>query len=120
MMADDVAKNGEAPAKRSGVEILKEHSRQLRGTIPQTLASDVSHFSHEEYQLLKFHGVYQQDDRDARAAARPSGLAKSWIMMVRAKIPGGRLTADQYLRFDDLATRYGNGTLRVTPRQCFQ
>src|SRR4051794_39900660 len=120
MMADDVAQDGQAPTKRSGVEILKEHSRQLRGTIPETLASDVSHFSHDEYQLLKFHGVYQQDDRDARAAARQSGAEKSWMMMVRAKIPGGRLSADQYLRFDELATRYGNDTLRVTSRQCFQ
>src|SRR3954462_3906136 len=120
VMADDVVHDDQTPAKRSGVEILKERSRQLRGTIPETLASDVSHFSHDEYQLLKFHGVYQQDDRDARAAARQSGAEKSWMMMVRAKIPGGRLSADQYLRFDELATRYGNDTLRVTSRQCFQ
>src|ERR671927_1279351 len=112
--------NGKAPAKRSGVEILKEQSDYLRGTIPETLAGEAPHFSHDEYQLLKFHGVYQQDNRDARAAARQSGADKSWIMMVRAKIPGGRLTADQYLRFDELATRYGNDTLRVTTRQCFQ
>jgi sulfite reductase (ferredoxin) len=112
--------NGKPPAKRSGVEILKEQSDYLRGTIPETLASDAPQFSHDEYQLLKFHGVYQQDDRDARAAARKAGGDKAWIMMVRAKIPGGRLTADQYLRFDELATRYGDDTLRVTTRQCFQ
>jgi sulfite reductase (ferredoxin) len=119
-MTLDAAQNGQAPAKRSGVEVLKDQSDYLRGSIPETLASDIAHFSHDEYQLLKFHGVYQQDDRDARAAARQSGADKSWIMMVRAKIPGGRLTADQYLRFDELATRYGNDTLRVTSRQCFQ
>ncbi len=119
-MTLDAARNGTVPPKRSGVEVLKEQSDYLRGTIPATLASDASHFSHDEYQLLKFHGVYQQDDRDARAAARQAGGDKAWIMMVRAKIPGGRLTADQYLRFDELATRYGNDMLRVTTRQCFQ
>ncbi len=119
-MTQDAAQNGAAPAKRSGVEALKEQSDYLRGTIAATLASDVSHFSHDEYQLLKFHGVYQQDDRDARVAARQAGGDKAWIMMVRAKIPGGRLTAEQYLRFDELATRYGDDTLRVTTRQCFQ
>src|SRR5262245_23925081 len=119
-MALDPARNGKAPAKRSAVEVLKEGSDYLRGSIPDTLASDVPNFSHDEYQLLKFHGIYQQADRDARAAARQSGGGKAWIMMVRAKIPGGRLTADQYLRFDELATRYGNDTLRVTTRQCFQ
>ena len=118
-MADDVVHDDQTPAKRSGVEILKERSHQLRGTIPQTLASDVSHFSHDEYQLLKFHGVYQQDDRDP-ARGPPSGAEKSWMMMVRAKFRRRRLTADQYLRFDALATHYGNETLRVTSRQCFQ
>jgi sulfite reductase (ferredoxin) len=108
------------PPKRSGVEVLKEQSRHLRGTVSETLNSEAPKFSEDEYQLLKFHGVYQQDDRDERAAARQAGRDKAWIMMIRAKIPGGALTADQYLRFDDLATRYADGTLRVTTRQCFQ
>ena len=108
------------PPKRSGVEVLKEQSRHLRGTVAETLNSDAPKFSEDEYQLLKFHGVYQQDDRDERAAARQAGRDKAWIMMIRAKIPGGALTADQYLRFDDLAIRYADGTLRVTTRQCFQ
>src|SRR4051794_13538394 len=119
-MTLDTAHDEQPLAKRSGVEILKEQSDHLRGTLTETLASDVRHFSHDEYQLLKFHGVYQQDDRDARAAARQAGSDKAWIMMIRAKIPGGKVTADQYLRFDDLATRYGNDSLRVTTRQCFQ
>jgi sulfite reductase (ferredoxin) len=106
--------------KRSGVEVLKEQSRHLRGTVAETLNSDAPKFSEDEFQLLKFHGVYQQDDRDERAAARQAARDKAWIMMIRAKIPGGALTADQYLRFDDLATRYADGTLRVTTRQCFQ
>src|SRR5439155_26087326 len=82
--------------------------------------SEAAHFSEDEYQILKFHGVYQQDDRDLRARARKEGRDKEWIMMIRAKIPGGVLTADQYLVFDDIASRYADDTLRVTSRQCFQ
>ncbi len=110
----------EAPPEVSGVERVKRASNHLRGTIATTVASEAKHFSHEEYQLLKFHGVYQQDDRDARARASREGGDKEWIMMIRAKIPGGALTADQYLVFDDLAVRYADGTLRLTTRQCFQ
>jgi sulfite reductase (ferredoxin) len=104
----------------SGVERVKRESRHLRGTLADSVTSDASHFTTPEYQLLKFHGVYQQDDRDARAQARREQRDKEWIMMVRAKIPGGLLSADQYLAFDDLATRYADGTLRLTTRQCFQ
>src|SRR5947207_15232159 len=96
----------ETGGKRSKVEVLKEGSNFLRGTIKETLESDVDHFSEDEYNLLKFHGTYQQDDRDQRAAARKSGRGKEWIMMVRAKIPGGILSADQYLAFDRIASEY--------------
>src|SRR5215212_10118659 len=112
-MTDVTANTNGAAAPPSGVEALKAGSEQLRGTIKNTLDSEASHFSHEEYQLLKFHGVYQQDDRDQRTKARQAGGDKSWIMMVRAKIPGGKLTADQYLRFDDITERYAAGTLRL-------
>ncbi len=118
--APDGAPTQDSEPQVSGVERTKRASNHLRGTIALTAASDATHFSHEEYQLLKFHGVYQQDDRDARARARREGGEKEWIMMVRAKIPGGALTPDQYLVFDDLAARYGDGTLRLTTRQCFQ
>src|SRR5205807_927457 len=71
----------------------------------------------EAAQLLKFHGVYQQDDRDARRQRSDAGLEPDYTFMVRCKIPGGVLTARQYLVLDELAGRYGNGTLRVTTRQ---
>ncbi len=119
-MSDAVQDHGPAADARSGVELVKERSQFLRGTVKQTLESDAPHFSHEEYQVLKFHGIYQQDDRDQRARGRQGGQGKAWIMMVRAKLPGGHLTADQYLVFDDLASRYADGTLRVTTRQDFQ
>jgi sulfite reductase (ferredoxin) len=110
-----------APApKRSPVEGIKEGSRQLRGTIALSLLEDTDHFSEQDKQLLKFHGTYQQEDRDARKNRKKDGVGKHFMFMVRCKIPGGRLTADQYLAVDDLAGRYGNGTLRFTSRQGIQ
>jgi sulfite reductase (ferredoxin) len=102
------------------VEGIKENSRALRGTIGEELEKDSDHFSEADKQLLKFHGSYQQENRDARKARRGEGLGKHYMFMVRSKIPGGRLTAAQYLALDELADRYGNGTLRFTSRQGIQ
>src|SRR5256884_412651 len=101
----------------SAVEQIKQASRGLRGSLAPELAADTSHFEDEAAQLLKFHGVYQQDDRDARRQRGDAGLEPDYAFMVRCKIPGGVLTARQYLVLDELAGRYGNGTLRVTTRQ---
>src|SRR3954447_1159337 len=98
-MSEELEQEVQGPVLRSEVEFIKERSNRLRGTIKETLESDASHFSEEEYQLLKFHGIYQQDDRDMRTIARKEGRDKEWIMMIRAKIPGGVLTADQYVGF---------------------
>jgi sulfite reductase (ferredoxin) len=113
----------DAPAARparSAVEAIKEQSRALRGTIGEELDRDSDRFSEQDKQLLKFHGSYQQEDRDARKARRADGLGKHFMFMVRCKIPGGRVQAKQYLALDDLAERYGNGTLRFTSRQGIQ
>src|SRR6059058_6660837 len=101
----------------SAVEKIKEASRGLRGSLAPELAADTSHFEDAAAQLLKFHGVYQQDDRDARRQRSDAGLEPDYTFMVRCKIPGGVLTARQYLVLDELAGCYGNGTLRVTTRQ---
>src|SRR5881397_1621395 len=101
----------------SAVEQIKQASRGLRGSLAPELAAGTSHFEDEAAQLLKFHGVYQQDDRDARRQRSDAGLEPDYTFMVRCKIPGGVLTARQYLVLDELAGRYGNGTLRVTTRQ---
>ena len=106
--------------KRSVVELIKENSRQLRGTLADELARDSECFNDQDKQLLKFHGSYQQDDRDARKDRHRDGGGKSFIFMVRCKIPGGKLTASQYLAIDRLAGEYANGTLRITSRQGFQ
>jgi len=102
------------------VEEIKAESHALRGDIQETLLADASHFSEEEYQLLKFHGTYQQDDRDQRVSRKKQHLDKAWIFMVRSKMPGGALTAEQYLAHDRIAGELGNNTLRITTRQGFQ
>lgn len=109
------------PRKPSKVEEAKTASRQLRGTIPEVLASDAAGFDHDDLQALKFHGVYQQEDRDARVERIKKKLPKEHIFMVRTKLPGGVLSADQYLAMDALADRYSyNRSLRITTRQGFQ
>jgi sulfite reductase beta subunit-like hemoprotein len=107
-----------APAGESKVEAAKRAGRHLRGTISEALAADHPHFGHDDVQLLKFHGIYQQDDRDARRARQSDD--KHWRFMARVGLPAGVLTGDQYLAFDRLADRVANGTLRVTSRQGLQ
>jgi sulfite reductase (ferredoxin) len=109
-----------APAKPSAVEGIKDSSRQLRGTIALELLRDSDHFSEADKQLLKYHGTYQQEDRDARKSRRKDGIGKHFMFMVRCKIPGGRVTSSQFLALDELADRCGNGTLRFTSRQGIQ
>jgi sulfite reductase (ferredoxin) len=111
---------GEAAPKPSAVEEFKESSGQLRGTIALELLEDSDHFAEHNKQLLKFHGTYQQEDRDVRRARKKEGVGKHHMFMVRCRIPGGRLTADQYLAMDDLAGKHGNGTFRFTTRQAIQ
>ncbi len=106
--------------KQTKVETAKRDSQHLRGSIDQTLQSGVSHFDHDDGQLLKFHGIYQQDDRDVRKDRRKEGEEPDYSFMVRIAIPGGALTAEQYLVIDELADKYANGTLRITTRQGIQ
>jgi sulfite reductase beta subunit-like hemoprotein len=104
----------------SKVEVAKRHGRHLRGTIAETLASDRTHFGGDDVSLLKFHGSYQQDDRDQRRLLEAAGLEKAYSFMVRVAIPAGQITAEQYLALEQIADRHGNATLRVTTRQGFQ
>ncbi len=104
---------------RSKVEAIKGDSAYLRGTVAEELATE-GPFTHDNYQLLKFHGIYQQDDRDVRKERARQGLDRDHICMVRVSIPGGTLTGDQYLVVDKLADTIGDGTLRITTRQGVQ
>jgi sulfite reductase (NADPH) hemoprotein beta-component len=105
----------ESPVKLSRNEGLKEGNPLLSGTIAQTLAdASTERFTEDDCEFLKFHGIYQQDDRDRRK------VAKHYMMMVRTKFPGGVLSAPQYLACDQLSSQYGNNTMRITTRQDFQ
>ncbi|HEU5397416.1 MAG TPA: NADPH-dependent assimilatory sulfite reductase hemoprotein subunit [Verrucomicrobiae bacterium] len=104
-----------APTPLTHNEEIKAAIPTLAGTIAATLANAAEdHFSHDDYEFLKFHGCYQQDDRDQRKTG------KKYIMMVRSRVPGGVMTAPQWKMFDHLATTYGNQTLRITTRQTIQ
>lgn len=101
-------------------EEIKSQSRFLRGTIAQSLNAGGTRFDEADAALLKFHGSYQQENRDERSARRAAGLEKAYQFMIRSRIPGGELTAAQYLVHDDLAREYGNGSIRFTTRQGIQ
>ena len=102
---------------KPNVEQIKSDSAGLRGSIGDELANSDRYFSDNAEKILKFHGIYQQEDREARKLDR---TADHHQFMIRTRLPGGQLTADQYIAHDDLATSYGNGTLRITTRQDFQ
>ena len=104
----------------SKVERIKQDSAYLHGQIAEELQQETSRFSEDQLQLLKFHGTYQQEDRDLRQTRKAAGEEKAYQFMVRSRIPGGVLTAEQYLAEDEIASRYGNETMRLTTRQGIQ
>jgi sulfite reductase (ferredoxin) len=110
-----------ADPKPSAVEVAKIASHYLRGDIPQELADGTPGFGKASIQLLKNHGTYQQDDREARTkSADGKKSARQISFMVRTRIPGGKLTAGQMLAEIDLGDECGNGTVRLTTRQGVQ
>src|SRR3954454_112368 len=103
------------PPKLTKNETLKANIPTLAGNIAATIADpNVACFSADDEQFIKFHGIYQQDDRDLRKTG------KKYMMMIRGRIPGGVMTPSQWITFDDLASTYGNNTLRITTRQSIQ
>jgi sulfite reductase (NADPH) hemoprotein beta-component len=113
-----------APAKvnpPSPVEVIKKASRGLRGTLAESLDDPLTGAIREsDTQLIKFHGSYQQDDRDIRAEREHQKLEPAYSFMIRTRTPGGICTPAQWLALSALARRYGSGTLRLTTRQAFQ
>jgi sulfite reductase (ferredoxin) len=102
------------------VEDVKRSSRHLRGDLAGEVAAGADSFeSHDSVVLLKFHGIYQQDDRDVRRARAAKKLPLSYSCMVRTSVPGGRITAEQWLVQDRLAD-LADGTMRLTTRQGMQ
>lgn len=102
--------------KSSKVEVLKEKSNFLREPIATEILEDTTHFTEQATQILKFHGSYQQDNRDNRV----KGQEKDYQFMLRTRSPGGYIPPQLYLALDQLADEYGNHTLRATTRQGFQ
>lgn len=105
----------------SELEQIKAASRQLRGTIADGLADPTTGgISDADNKLLKFHGSYQQDDRDLREERRKQKLEPLHAFMLRARLPGGVVTPAQWLVFDQLARDFASSGLRITTRQTFQ
>ncbi|KFI22933.1 assimilatory sulfite reductase (NADPH) hemoprotein subunit [Nitrosococcus oceani] len=108
-------------SKLSAVEKIKAKSRYLRGTIQEGLADlATGAVVEEDTKLLKFHGTYQQDDRDLRTERMRQKLEPAYSFMVRVRMPGGVCMPKQWLQLDELARKYANNSLRITTRQTFQ
>lgn len=107
--------------KRSKQESIKDESKFLKGNVAAELAdASTEDVSDDVYELLKFHGSYFGHNRDTATERKKKGLDKEYEFMLRSRIPGGRMTAEQYLALDELASKYANGTLRITTRQVIQ
>ncbi|MDC3073309.1 NADPH-dependent assimilatory sulfite reductase hemoprotein subunit [Prochlorococcus sp. AH-716-O13] len=100
----------------SKFENFKKGSEFLKEPLASELKNESDHFTNDAVQLLKFHGSYQQDNRENR---KP-GKSKDWQMMLRLRSPGGEIPGKLFLSLDELSDKLGNGTLRVTTRQAFQ
>ena len=107
--------------KVSEVEIIKDKSRYLRGTLVESLHNEVTGaVAADDTQLIKFHGSYQQTDRDLDSERKRQKLEALYSFMIRVRVPGGICTPQQWLNMSDLADKYGNGGLKLTTRQAFQ
>src|SRR5579863_1676118 len=110
-MTDEVSRN----------ERIKEASDYLRGTLAQGLREEITAaIAEDDQQLVKFHGMYLQDDRDLRPERTRKKMEKAFAFMIRVRIPGGVLSPQQWLALDRVARDFGNGTMRLTTRQTVQ
>jgi len=108
-------------ARLTEVEIIKAASRHLRGTLEEGLNDPVTGaVADSDTHVSKFHGIYQQDDRDIRSERKRQKLEPAYSFMIRARIPGGLLTTPQWLGLDRIATEHANRTIRLTTRQAIQ
>ena len=109
------------PGTPSDVERIKSESNYLRGTLTEAIEEPISSgINDDDNRLMKFHGSYLQDDRDLRNERQRQKLEPAYQFMVRVRAPGGVATPEQWLVMDQLANKYGNGTLKMTTRQAFQ
>ena len=112
---NQIAENG------SAVEHIKDRSDYLRGNLVEDFQNPITAtVSEDNVQLVKFHGFYQQDDRDVRLQRQDKKLEPAYSFMIRLRVPGGELSAEQWLKMDEISNRYGNQTMRITTRQALQ
>lgn len=106
---------------QSEVEGIKARSRHLRGTLIESLSDPLTgSIAQDDTTISKFHGIYQQDDRDIRNERKRQRLEPAYSFMIRARVPGGVCTTDQWLKMDAIARKRANGTIRLTSRQALQ
>lgn len=102
-------------------EHIKAASGYLRGTILEGLQDfTTGALAASDTQLTKFHGIYQQDDRDIRDERQAQGVEPAYSFMIRVRMPGGVCKPDQWLQMDQIADEHGSGTFKITTRQTFQ
>ena len=107
-MTDDISRN----------ERIKEASAYLRGTLAEGLRDEITGaIVEDDQQLVKFHGLYLQDDRDLRSERAKKRMEKAFAFMMRVRMPGGVVAPAQWLALDEVARTYANGTMRLTTRQ---
>src|SRR6202162_5249063 len=110
-MTDDVSRN----------ERIKEASDYLRGTLREGLAEEITGaIVEDDQQLVKFHGMYLQDDRDLRSERTRKKMEKAFAFVIRVRVPGGVLNPAQWLALAQVARDYSNGSMRLTTRQTVQ
>jgi sulfite reductase (NADPH) hemoprotein beta-component len=113
--------NMDKPAPITEVEHIKAKSRLLRGTINESLIDQITGALRvDDTHLIKFHGTYQQADRDVESERKKQKLEPLYSFMIRVRVPGGIATPAQFLRIFELAGQYANGTIKLTTRQAFQ
>lgn len=108
--------------KLSPIEAIKTKSDGLRGTLKESIDLDnhTGNVRPDDETLVKFHGMYVQDDRDRRAERAAKKLDKLYSFMIRLRIPGGVINAEQWIATHDISEEYGTGTLKITTRQTLQ
>jgi len=105
----------------SELERIKYESNYLRGTLVESLADPITgSIAYADTQLSKFHGMYQQFDRDLEKERKRQKLEPAFSFLIRVRIPGGVVTPSQWLKMDELSDLYANHTLKLTTRQAFQ
>src|SRR6185436_11338359 len=105
----------------SSTERIKQKSDGLRGTIKESLANEITGaISEDDQALIKFHGMYQQDDRDRREERAEKKLERLYTFMIRLRLPGGFLTAEQWIAMHDIAGKNSTGVIKITTRQTIQ